>query len=679
MADASVVFTAEMDDKQAQAELKRLDKQIKKLGDDLASGTDKENALKQQFEDAKIAAKETEDRIKALKTELADLQGKTQLGNAGETNPAEFIAAQERQKAITAELAQQEKILARQDAETKQAETNYMRIGDKVRATTAKLEEAQAQVGQMKQQLAENAKGIHIFDGIGNAVEKVKKRIIGLAKRVFVFSLISKALRGMLAYFKSAVAQNDAASQAMARLKGALLTLAQPILNILIPAFTAFVNVLTKVVLAVAQFVASLTGNSLSAMASQASALNDEKKALGGVGGAAKKAAKSLASFDEINQLADNDGGGGGGGGTPNALFDFEQTVAPMNELLEKMRELGEDIAQMFRGVKDLIVGIFTGDWDAALDGIITFLDGARKLIIDVFQGLDIIVGNIIDAVIRKFNLLGTPIGDVLEGIKVMFHGLTEFIAGVFTWDWERAFAGLATILEGFQISVDGILRLIRDLLLSLYTWIDGITNGRLHPLIESIKQWINGMFEAITQVFDGLIDALAGAFTKDWERAWNGIKNIFGGIWNGIITTIEFAINCIIGGVNSLVRRAANAMNKIKAPDWVPAIGGKGINIKVPEIPRVTLPRVPALAQGAVIPPNRSFMAVLGDQTSGNNIEAPEALLRQMAADAAGANTGLLREILAAIQEGKVIAIDRTVLGRTAKGAILDAGRMGY
>ena len=81
----------------------------------------------------------------------------------------------------------------------------------------------------------------------------------------------------------------------------------------------------------------------------------------------------------------------------------------------------------------------------------------------------------------------------------------------------------------------------------------------------------------------------------------------------------VESAINLIIKGINWMISKLNTIHFEI--PDWVPLIGGKSFGINIPLVSEVSLPR---LATGAVIPPNREFMAVLGDQKSGTNIETP-------------------------------------------------------
>ena len=111
----------------------------------------------------------------------------------------------------------------------------------------------------------------------------------------------------------------------------------------------------------------------------------------------------------------------------------------------------------------------------------------------------------------------------------------------------------------------------------------------------------------------------IAPIFTAEW---W---KNLGKKVMNGLIAGFEAGINGIIGMFEKMINWIVNGLNKIKfdVPDWVPGIGGKtfGFNLQQVKFGRVSIPR---LAQGAVIPPNREFIAVLGDQKQGTNIEAP-------------------------------------------------------
>ena len=153
--------------------------------------------------------------------------------------------------------------------------------------------------------------------------------------------------------------------------------------------------------------------------------------------------------------------------------------------------------------------------------------------------------------------------------------------------------------------------------------WFKNLGKGFIENIWEPIKKFWN---DHIAQIFTG--------------KFWSGLAKNCG---NGLISGFESAINGIIWLFETMINWVVGGLNKIgfDVPDWVPLIGGKKFGFSIPEVKfgRVSFPR---LAQGAVIPPNREFMAVLGDQRHGTNIEAPldtikQALAEVMAAQGAG------------------------------------------
>lgn len=232
---------------------------------------------------------------------------------------------------------------------------------------------------------------------------------------------------------------------------------------------------------------------------------------------------------------------------------------------------------------------------------------------------------------------------ELINGVKETLQGFIDFFAGIFTGDTERTAAGIAGIFGGLKNAVGAVIDGIRDWLNGLLDWIDNKTNGKLKPLIigikaivtavfGNIKQTVGNVIDDIKTIFSGLIKFISGVFSGDFDRAWEGIKDIFKGIWNTIIDLLNGAINIIIKGLNWLIKQ----MNKISfdVPSWVPFVGGKSIGVNISYISENVLPR---LAKGAVIPANDEFLAVLGDQTHGNNIEAPEGLIRKIVREESG------------------------------------------
>lgn len=263
-------------------------------------------------------------------------------------------------------------------------------------------------------------------------------------------------------------------------------------------------------------------------------------------------------------------------------------------------------------------IGILTGSWIPLLIGMIA----ALLLSITVSTGHG---------------------EELIRGVKETLQGFIDFFAGIFTGDTERTAKGIEGIFSGLKGIVGSVIDGIRDWLNGLLDWIDKKTNGKLKPLITgikaivtavfgNIKQTVGNVIDEIKTIFSGLIKFISGVFSGDFDKAWEGIKDIFKGIWNTIIDLLNGAINIIIKGINWLIKQ----MNKISfdVPSWVPFVGGKSIGVNISYISENVLPR---LAKGAVIPANDEFLAVLGDQTHGNNIEAPEGLIRKIVREESG------------------------------------------
>ena len=186
----------------------------------------------------------------------------------------------------------------------------------------------------------------------------------------------------------------------------------------------------------------------------------------------------------------------------------------------------------------------------------------------------------------------------------------------------------MSQIGEFFGAVGEALLLFWNNILQPLVNWIIENILPVIIPIIDTIVNSIEISFGFITdllsgflQTLTGLIDFITGVFTGNWEKAWEGIKDVFKGIINSISATIEYFVNHAINLINGLT----GGINKIT-----------GI-VGIPSIPKIPELNIPMLATGAVIPPNAPFMAMLGDQKHGNNIEAPEDLIRKIVREETG------------------------------------------
>lgn len=702
MADGRIVVQAEVDAKNAQKEIDKLTAKIDKMEAELKKSTGEQSGLKSQLDAAKESAKQAENALKSLRAESERLRQIT----SGEVSasPDAYITAYGRQTEVAAQIKEQEAILKEQDKTVERLDGKYAKITDKVIAQTSALDAAKQEAGELTEKITSAGGATERMETaakkVSDSMNTFSKRVSGLFKRVLVFSLITRALQSLRTWLGKTIMQNEEARAAVARLKAAFLTLAQPILQVVIPVFVKLVNILTQVVTAIAKFFGMLSGKSWSAQKSAAQGLNEEQKALEGVGSAAEDASKSMASFDEINQLTDNSasaaGGGAGGAASTEIAPDFSNLDMAEDKLHDILGLVGAiaagllawKIASLFTndlskiwGIALAVAGAFAlvyfwlDAWNNGIDlqNFLGMLAGLAALAVGlaiafgpiaagialVVGGLAMLVVGIKDVIENGFNLVNTltiiagllaaGIGislltgswiplliagflaalvalvsftghgeELIQGLKNIIDGFGKFFKGVFTGDMKLAVEGIKQIWEGMKQTWNAIVNSIKDAWNMFITWLQSKS-----PLLASIFQtygkFVSDVCKNIKDILKGVIDFIVGVFTGDWTKAWQGVTEIFKGIWNNIVAIIEAAINFIINGINLLI----SALNTIhfEIPDWVPIIGGKSFGISIPLVSQVALPR---LAEGAVIPPNREFMAVLGDQKSGTNIETP-------------------------------------------------------
>lgn len=314
-------------------------------------------------------------------------------------------------------------------------------------------------------------------------------------------------------------------------------------------------------------------------------------------------------------------------------------------------------IVPVLDGLAQKFAEIMAGPVGQAIDSIITFLgklfDALKllweNLLVPLFSWLAEnvmpVIAMVLDIVGNDILNLFSVISSVVSGIFDILSGLIDFLVGVFTGNWDLAFSGLSQIAEVFRSAIETIFNFIRDNIFQPFDdFLNGVFSTDWSNAFGVFGDVLNGFFaslkniwNSIKEIFSGIIDFIAGVFTGDWKRAWEGVKQIFKGIWDTLVSIVKTPINLIIGAINGLIRGVVTGINSVigalnslhfTIPSWVPGFGGYGFGFNIPQI---SAPQIPYLASGAVIPPNKEFLAVLGDQKQGTNIEAPESLIRKI------------------------------------------------
>ncbi len=472
MADGRIVVQAEVDAKNAQKELDKLTAKIDKMEAELKKSTGEQSGLKSQLDAAKESAKQAENALKSLRAESARLRQIT----SGEVSasPEAYITAYGRQTEVAAQIKEQESILKDQDKIVESLDGKYAKITDKVIAQTSALDAAKQKAGELTEQIT-NASGA--TERMETAAKKVSdsmntfsKRVSGLFKRVLVFSLITRALQSLRTWLGKTIMKNEEARAAVARLKGALLTLAQPILQVVIPAFITLANVLTRIITLLARIVSKIFGTTYEKSAAAAKSLYDEQEALEGVGSAAKKAGKSMASFDEINQLSSNSDESAGGIGGAGASGEIAPNFA------SKIKDQITAITELFLGAGLLALGaILTFSGSNIPLGLALMAIGALAIydavtenwggIAELLQGQ---IGKITAIVSAALLALGAILlfsgANVPLGLGLIIAGAIG-LAAVAAANWEGPVAELKAVITELTLIVSGALLVIGAIL----------------------------------------------------------------------------------------------------------------------------------------------------------------------------------------------------------------------
>lgn len=386
------------------------------------------------------------------------------------------------------------------------------------------------------------------------------------------------------------------------------------------------------------------------------------------------KAARSLASFDTVERL-DAPTGSGGGSATETVTPQLSDTLSP------QLQAIVERIRGVMDYIKTLLAPLGQIDLTPAAQAFGALGDAIGKLGSVIGMALEWAWFNIlvplakwtieeaapaaVELLSQAFQTLAAVLEPVLQGIGSLMTALKPvavFVGQTFTMVL-GALAGQLAALGGVFTQegsrIGQIFRDIGDIIGWVWAWIAPILERlRTHWLdtLEGIGQYTATQMGNLIDILGGLTAFLAGVFTGDWNRAWNGLKTGFRGIVNSIIGLLNGMISGLVSGINS----AIGAVNKlsIKIPDWLPLYGGKTLKFS---IPTVSAPQIPYLAKGAVLPANQPFLAVVGDQRHGTNVEAPLSTIQeavalvmqdQTAAILSGfeASVGVQREILEAV-----------------------------
>lgn len=635
------------------------------------------------------------------------------------------------------------------EKKTRKTGTVSQETGEAIQKTTQQLKTAQLNLegSQIAHEKASAAVSEYVgkqrlaaltTQNVSEQFKKFTKRIAGLAKRVFIFTMITKALRAMRKMLLSTIGADKQMSTSLAQIRGNLISAFAPIYNYILPAIRTLLAWLSKLTAVVSVFINSLFGKTASQADASAKALYNQASATEAAGDAAEKAKKQLSGLDEMNRWESNDSSGGGGGGSSGIApkFDLSDQVdtGKIGKIAAVVRELSPYVAAVAAGFAAWKIGKkFLGNLSKAkqlalavagavlmainvvdmlknginFDNLTGYIIGAAAAVTGLGLAFGVL-GGAITAIVAGLVLLGVAIRDVIKNgfnnknltaitvALLTIGGAIAIITGAWIPLLIAAIAAVVVWIVAKWTSIkEWISKTISSIDAAFEQFIANVEEGvaaAVDWVIEkwtAVKDWFSGLWEKVSSgavaAWDGIKSAFKSVpewFQSKFRDAWQKVKDVFstgGRIWSGIKEGIESTfrtvVNAIIRGMNTIIAVPFNRinfmLNMIRNASFLgisPFQNLWGVN-------PLPVPQIPMLARGAVIPANRQFLAVLGDQRNGNNLEAPESLLRQIVREEAG-GAGSRYEFIARLDRrtlfDEVITEAKLRKGQTGKNPLV-------
>lgn len=324
---------------------------------------------------------------------------------------------------------------------------------------------------------------------------------------------------------------------------------------------------------------------------------------------------------------------------TANIIGIFNNTIM---SLLELALKFGRDIL-------DCIVTPISQNKEAlrtALEGLLGVAAEVSGTVLDAINHTFEKINEVYDKYFKPFfESIKTGLSELLAKFLEFWNGYMQPILD----KWAEMFDTL--MKEHIQPMIDNFLDLIgkivemltmmwENTIKPLISWLIEVLAPTVADvwdivvgIIDQAVTFITDVINGIIEIVEGVIDILLGIAQGDWQRVWDGFAEVIDGvsgvikaIINNVIGIIEGMANAVVAAINAMIR-AINTIN-FTVPAWIPGVGGNSVGFNIPEVNKVSIPR---LADGAVIRGGDPFMAVLGDQPKGQtNIEAPLATIRQ-------------------------------------------------
>lgn len=547
-ADGSIVIETNIDNKKAQKELNQLAKKIQSLEDQLTSKKQGRFPLVENLNVVNAELEEARKQLSMLQDEQNAINAAMKPGSSAD----DYMRAYSDRPMVDSKLKKQQEKVDAIEKEWRQAEKALSDYDSKISGLEGKLNLAKEEAGGLQQNMAKSgpaaAKMAKSVDRAQKSASKFSSRMREVIRSALVFTVITQGLAKFREWMGKVIKTNDEARASIARLKGALLTLAQPMIEVIIPAFTSFVDMLARIISMAARITAALFGTTAEKAADSAENLYEETEALEKTGEAAEEAGKSLASFDEINQLS-------GSSNKSENQAQQDQSIEPDFSIVKtSIQDALSAILELLTGAALLAIGailVFTG---ASIPvGLALMVAGALAIVDAVTSNPEAIKAllqgglgealSIIGPLVAVIGVLLVVTGHILIGISLIIMGAAiwatgaasgdegDFIQNILTRLSEAAavIGPLIAVLGVFLVITGHILLGVAFIIAGAALWAVGKAAGDEGDFVENIKTRLS---EAAVVV--GPLIAVLGVLLVIMGNILMGISFIIAGaaIW---------------------------------------------------------------------------------------------------------------------------------------------------
>ena len=547
-ADGSIVIETNIDNKKAQKELNQLAKKIQSLEDQLTSKKQGRFPLVENLNVVNAELEEARKQLSMLQDEQNAINAAMKPGSSAD----DYMRAYSDRPMVDSKLKKQQEKVDAIEKEWRQAEKALSDYDSKISGLEGKLNLTKEEAGGLQQNMAKSgpaaAKMAKSVDRAQKSASKFSSRMREVIRSALVFTVITQGLAKFREWMGKVIKTNDEARASIARLKGALLTLAQPMIEVIIPAFTSFVDMLARIISMAARITAALFGTTAEKAADSAENLYEETEALEKTGEAAEEAGKSLASFDEINQLS-------GSSNKSENQAQQDQSIEPDFSIVKtSIQDALSAILELLTGAALLAIGailVFTG---ASIPvGLALMVAGALAIVDAVTSNPEAIKAllqgglgealSIIGPLVAVIGVLLVVTGHILIGISLIIMGAAiwatgaasgdegDFIQNILTRLSEAAavIGPLIAVLGVFLVITGHILLGVAFIIAGAALWAVGKAAGDEGDFVENIKTRLS---EAAVVV--GPLIAVLGVLLVIMGNILMGISFIIAGaaIW---------------------------------------------------------------------------------------------------------------------------------------------------